>query len=84
VGVGDNERVYDSIVEILHCRGDDQTLGAAGQLARSESAIDRNIAADILAQIHVGNPALQERTGDILEEMSASESIHYFIDGVWR
>jgi HEAT repeat protein len=73
--VGDNERAYDSIVGILHCRADDQVLAAARNLARSDSAMDRNIAADILAQIHVGNPDFRKRAGDILEEMSLSESM---------
>ena len=69
---GDNDPYWE-VVAILHTRADDEVMSGMRKFAQSSSGAERAIAADVLAQVRVGNPEMERLAGDILMEMSARE-----------
>jgi HEAT repeat protein len=65
---------YWDAVTVLHARADDEVIAGMRVLARSLLAAERSIAADVLAQVRVGNPAMEGVAGDILMEMAEEEA----------
>jgi HEAT repeat protein len=65
---------YWDAVTVLHARADDEVIAGMRRFARSLLAVERSIAADVLAQVRVGNPATEVVAGDILIEMAEKEA----------